>query len=79
MAYFITIEERLNLMIDRWAAFLNISNWFQWRGFEDVPPDYGRIGFLGTVIFRNPVMENTFLLQHPHHQARQAQIRSIIR
>ena len=31
-----------NLMIDRWAAFVNISGWFNWRGFEDVPADYGR-------------------------------------
>jgi len=29
-----------NLMIDKWAAFVNISNWFKWRGFEDVPPNY---------------------------------------
>jgi len=32
-----------NLMIDKWAAFVNISDWFKWRGFEDVPPDYGKI------------------------------------
>ncbi|MEI6608739.1 MAG: hypothetical protein WCO53_03235 [Deltaproteobacteria bacterium] len=31
-----------NVMIDRWAAFVNISDWFKWRGFEDVPPDYGQ-------------------------------------
>ncbi len=31
-----------NMMIDKWAAFLNISNWFKWRGFEEVPPDYGQ-------------------------------------
>jgi len=31
-----------NLMIDRWAAFLNLSGWFQWRGFEDVPANYGQ-------------------------------------
>jgi hypothetical protein len=31
-----------NLMIDKWARFLNISDWFKWRGFEDVPPDYGQ-------------------------------------
>jgi len=29
-----------NVMIDKWAAFVNISNWFKWRGFEDVPVDY---------------------------------------
>jgi len=29
-----------NLMINRWAAFVNISDWFKWRGFEDVPPGY---------------------------------------
>jgi len=32
-----------NLMIKKWAAFVNISDWFKWRGFEDVPPDYGKI------------------------------------
>jgi hypothetical protein len=32
-----------NLMIDRWAAFLNLTHWFAWRGFEDVPPGYGKI------------------------------------
>jgi hypothetical protein len=32
-----------NLMIDKWATFLNISNWFKWKGFEDVPSDYGNI------------------------------------
>ena len=31
-----------NMMIDKWAAFVNISEWFKWRGFEDVPPDYGQ-------------------------------------
>jgi len=25
-----------------WASFLNIPDWFKWRGFEDVPPDYGK-------------------------------------
>ncbi len=29
-----------NVMIDKWAAFVNISDWFKWRGFEDVPPNY---------------------------------------
>lgn len=29
-----------NLMIDRWAKFLNMTGWFQWRDFEDLPPDY---------------------------------------
>jgi len=29
-----------NIMIDRWACFLNVADWFKWRGFEDVPPDY---------------------------------------
>ena len=33
-----------NLMIDKWAAFVNISGWFQWRGFEDVPAGYGQTG-----------------------------------
>ena len=33
-----------NLMIDKWAAFVNISEWFKWRGFEDVPRDYGQRG-----------------------------------
>jgi len=32
-----------NLMIDRWAAFLNLTHWFAWRGFEDVPPGYGKM------------------------------------
>jgi hypothetical protein len=31
-------------MIDKWAAFVNISDWFKWRGFEDVPPNYGQTG-----------------------------------
>jgi len=31
-----------NMMIDEWAAFVNISDWFKWRGFEDVPADYGQ-------------------------------------
>ena len=31
-----------NMMIDKWAAFVNISEWFKWRGFEDVPPNYGQ-------------------------------------
>jgi hypothetical protein len=29
-----------NVMIDKWAAFVNISDWFKWRGFEDIPPNY---------------------------------------
>jgi hypothetical protein len=33
-----------NVMIDKWAAFVNISDWFKWRGFEDVPSDYGQTG-----------------------------------
>jgi len=32
-----------NTMIDKWATFFNISNWFKWRGFEDVPTNYGVI------------------------------------
>ena len=32
-----------NLMIDKWAAFLNLSDWFKWRGFEDVPASYGQM------------------------------------
>jgi hypothetical protein len=32
-----------NIMIDKWASFLKISDWFKWRGFEDVPPDYGQM------------------------------------
>ena len=32
-----------NLMIDQWAAFLNLTHWFAWRGFEDVPPGYGKM------------------------------------
>jgi hypothetical protein len=31
-----------NMMIDQWATFLNISDWFKWRGFEDVFEDYVR-------------------------------------
>jgi hypothetical protein len=30
-------------MINKWASFLKISDWFKWRGFEDVPTDYGQI------------------------------------
>jgi hypothetical protein len=37
-------HESDNLMIERWAAFVNISGWFKWRGFEDVPPGYSRTG-----------------------------------
>ena len=33
-----------NVMIDKWAAFVNISDWFKWRGFEDVPLNYGQTG-----------------------------------
>jgi hypothetical protein len=33
-----------NVMIDKWAAFVNISDWFKWRGFEDVPPNYLQTG-----------------------------------
>jgi hypothetical protein len=33
-----------NLMINKWAAFLYISEWFQWQGFEDIPPDYVQTG-----------------------------------
>jgi len=33
-----------NMMIDKWAAFVNIPEWFKWRGFEDVPQDYGQMG-----------------------------------
>ena len=29
-----------NVMIDKWAAFVNISDWFKWRGFEDIPQNY---------------------------------------
>ncbi|MDP2853140.1 MAG: hypothetical protein Q8O28_02720 [Smithellaceae bacterium] len=32
-----------NLMIDKWTAFLNLSDWFKWRGFEDVPAGYGKM------------------------------------
>ena len=32
-----------NIMINKWAAYLKISDWFKWRGFEDVPPDYGQV------------------------------------
>jgi hypothetical protein len=32
-----------NIMINKWASFLKISDWFKWRGFEDVPTDYGQI------------------------------------
>ena len=27
-------------MANRWAKFLNLSGWFGWRGFEDVPDNY---------------------------------------
>ncbi len=33
-----------NIMIEKWASLLNISDWFKWRGFEDVPPDYIGVG-----------------------------------
>ena len=37
-------HESDNVMIDKWAAFVNISNWFKWRGFDDVPPNYLQTG-----------------------------------
>ena len=40
---YINSHEGDNMMIDKWAIFVNISDWFKWRGFEDVPPDYGNI------------------------------------
>jgi hypothetical protein len=27
-------------MTNRWAAFLELQEWFGWTGFEDVPPNY---------------------------------------
>jgi len=27
-------------MINYWARYLGLSNWFKWTGFEDVPEDY---------------------------------------
>ncbi|MCX5975456.1 MAG: hypothetical protein NTV33_01135 [Coprothermobacterota bacterium] len=27
-------------MINRWAVFFELQDWFSWTGFEDVPPDY---------------------------------------
>jgi hypothetical protein len=27
-------------MINRWAAFFELQNWFSWTDFEDVPADY---------------------------------------
>jgi hypothetical protein len=33
-----------NLMINKWAAFVNISDWFTWRGFEDIPQNYLQTG-----------------------------------
>jgi len=41
---YIDSHEGDNVMIDRWAAFVNISDWFKWRGFEDVPPNYLQTG-----------------------------------
>lgn len=37
---YINSHEGDNIMIEKWANYLNISDWFKWRGFEDVPPDY---------------------------------------
>lgn len=42
--YYTDSHEGDNMMIDKWAAFVNISEWFKWRGFEDVPLDYGQTG-----------------------------------
>ena len=39
---YIDSHEGDNVMIEKWAAFVNISEWFKWRGFEDVPSDYGQ-------------------------------------
>lgn len=39
---YIDSHEGDNIMIDKWATFVNISDWFKWCGFEDVPPDYGQ-------------------------------------
>ena len=41
---YIDSHEGDNMMINKWATFVNISDWFQWRGFEDVPPNYGHTG-----------------------------------
>ena len=27
-------------MINRWAEFLDLSNWFSWKNFEDIPENY---------------------------------------
>lgn len=32
-----------NLMIDKWADFLNVPNWFKWRNFEDIPSNYTNV------------------------------------
>ena len=32
-----------NIMIEKWAAFVKISDWFKWNGFENVPPNYGQM------------------------------------
>jgi len=39
---YINSHEGDNIMIEKWANYLNISDWFKWRDFEDVPPDYGK-------------------------------------
>jgi hypothetical protein len=31
-----------NIMISRWASFVNISEWFKWKGFEEVPDNYAQ-------------------------------------
>ncbi len=33
-----------NVMINKWAEFVSISGWFQWRGFEDIPVGYSQAG-----------------------------------
>lgn len=27
-------------MIDKWAEYLGLTNWYEWVGFEDIPQDY---------------------------------------
>jgi hypothetical protein len=29
-------------MIDK-SVFLNLTHWFKWRGFENVPVNYGKL------------------------------------
>jgi len=34
------------ILANEWAEILGIRDWFKWRNFEDIPPDYGNQDFV---------------------------------